>query len=77
MSGAAWHPVLGGVSYQVRGMSHNPDSQVRQTLGLMGRRVAEDSADPEIRFQSETGVRRADVSRDEGYGGGEGGDPWH
>ena len=48
MSGAAWHPVLGGVSYQVRGMSHNPDSQVRQTLGLMGRRVAEDSSDPQF-----------------------------
>lgn len=35
-------------------MSTNPDSQVGQTLGLMGRRVAEDSSDP--RFLSR--VRR-------------------
>lgn len=37
-----WHPVLKGV----QGMSTDPDNQVRQTLGVMGARVAEDSSDP-------------------------------
>ena len=51
----------GGVSYQVRGMSHYPDSQVRQTLGLTGvERVAEDSSDRQFISR----VRRAfDVGR--------------
>ena len=46
LPGATWHSTLGAVKYQARNMSNDPDSQVRQTLGLMGQRVAEDSEDP-------------------------------
>ena len=40
------HPTLGSVGYSVSEMSTHPDSQVQQTLGRMGARVAVDSSDP-------------------------------
>ncbi len=46
LQGSVLHHDLGSVKYRVEGMSMNPDTQVNQTLGLMGRRVAEDSSDP-------------------------------
>lgn len=45
-TGETWHPVLGRVNYTVRQMSDNPESQVKQTLGVMRERVAEDSSNP-------------------------------
>lgn len=46
LSGETWHPTMGKVKYNVRGMSSDPDSQVGQTLSLMRERVAEDSDNP-------------------------------
>lgn len=39
---------MGEVKFNVRQMSNDPDAQVRQTLGLMRERVAEDSANPQF-----------------------------
>lgn len=45
-AGAMWHPALGRVRYNVQNMSTDPESQVRQTLGVMREKVAEDSGNP-------------------------------
>lgn len=44
--GGTWHPQLGRIGYKVHSMSYDPDDQVRQTLGVMREKVAEDSSNP-------------------------------
>lgn len=71
-----WHPTLGTVRYSVSGMSHDPDQQVQQTLGLMGARVAEDSSDPQFvsRVRHAFDVKMYPGMR--GTGAGRGVIPW-